>query len=625
MCGIIAYLGRRDGTNFVLEGIKILRNRGYDSMGCCSISPGQKGFVVTKYAQRNGEDCYQLLEKNFDVHRGQTCMVAHTRWATTGVVNDVNSHPHLDTLTPDGISIVHNGIINNYQQLKEFLIQQGVEFRSETDTEVIVNLISYYYQQKSNMMDAIKLTLQELDGTWALIIMNRQEPDNLYVCKKGSPILVGYSEDMCIISSEISGFSNHLKNYHVIPDNHILKVNLSTTDHKIRFFRDEKLTELSTHTLIHQTLHETTPTPYPHWTLKEIMEQANAAFRATNQGGRIKNRSRVNLGGLKEHVETLVKIKHLIILASGTSLHAGMVGLKYFQTLSGFTTIRAIDASEFTLLDLPDRNVGVLMLSQSGETRDLVHCLEIIRENRPEVTIFSIVNVVESIIAREADCGIYLNAGREVGVASTKSFTNQLVVLILLAVWFSQNRNKNHNLRSKIISSLRNLQDLITDTLNQIQTPCNQIIDRLAKHQHLFVLGRDKGYPIALEGALKIKEISYIHAEAYPGGGLKHGPLALISQGTPVIVVRIGDSELKEKLDIAAEETKSRGAYLVSISNQLCANRGIYDSEILIADDQHLSPLLAVIPLQYLAYLLSLKLGQNPDYPRNLAKCVTVD
>lgn len=628
MCGIIAYLGKLVGGNYILEGINILRNRGYDSIGCCSLDKDGK-IMVTKYASRGNKNSYELFEENFEIHQQSKCLVAHTRWATTGVVSDANSHPHLDTIGPDEIALVHNGIISNYQKLREFLMKEGIKFRSETDTEVIVNLLGYYYSknEKKNMMDAIKLTLKELEGTWALIIINKMEPNTLYVCKNGSPIVVGYSDDMCIVSSESSGFSNYLRNYHVVPDHHILKIEMvkdEKGEEKIRFYKDDKMTELSTNTLIQQNLHALTPDPYPHWTLKEIMEQPESAFRAMNQGGRIWSKSRVKLGGLNDHTDELLSIKHLTIIASGTSYHAGLLGQKFFQLISGFDTIRVIEASEFTLADIAMKDSGILMLSQSGETRDVIRCMEIIRENRPGVIIFSIVNVVESLIAREADCGIYLNAGREVGVASTKSFTNQLVVLQLLALWFAQNRDINRNIRTKIIKSLHNMKELIKETLDQIIIPCQNVIEYISKYEHLFILGRDKGYPVAMEGALKIKEISYIHAEAYPGGGLKHGPLALISQGTPIIIIRIGDSDVISKMDIAAEETKSRGAYLISISTTKCQNHEIYNHEIIIANDIYLTPLLATLPMQYIAYLLAVKKGNNPDYPRNLAKCVTV-
>ena len=626
MCGICAYLGATPGDSRVLEGIQMLRNRGYDSMGTCSISQEDPKLTITKFANTKGKDSFELLSENFAPHKGRTCLMAHCRWATTGKVTDANSHPHPDTITPGRLAVVHNGIISNYAQLRDFLKSKEVKFNSETDTEVIINLIAYYLKsnQELTLMDAIKMTLKELEGTWALIIMDSHDPNSLYVCKKGSPILIGYDDDACIISSELSAFSNYLRSYHVVPDNQIIKCHYNHSTRKIEFYHDDQLTTLSTRTVIHSTLHRTTPDPYPHWTLREIMEQPEAAFRALNQGGRLLNQSEVKLGGLKDRQTELLAIRHLSIIASGTSFHAGYLGQKLLQSWSGFDTVRTIDASEFTLTDLAPKDTGVFLLSQSGETRDVVRCMELIRNNRPDVPIFSTVNVVESLIARESDCGIYLNAGREVGVASTKSFTNQVIVMHLIAIWFAQNRKLYPTIRQRLVQSLHNIKDLIQATLILSAPICDKVVDQISKHQHLFILGHDKGHAAALEGALKIKEISYIHAEAYPGGSLKHGPLALISPGTPVILLRCGDTEHISHMDIAAEETKSRGATTISIGSTECPNRETYDYHIPIAKDLYLESLLSVIPMQYLAYRLAVTLGHSVDSPRNLAKVVTV-
>jgi glucosamine--fructose-6-phosphate aminotransferase (isomerizing) len=474
-------------------------------------------------------------------------------------------------------------------------------------------------------MDAIKMALNELEGTWALIIMDTCDPNSLYICKKGSPILIGYDQEMCIVSSELSAFSNYLRNYHIVPDNQIIRAHYNPSTQKIEFYHDDALTTLSTHTVIHSTLHRTSPYPYPHWTLREIMEQPEAAFLALNQGGRIVNHQEVKLGGFKDRMAELIGIKHLAIVASGTSFHAGYYGQKLLASWGGFETVVALDASEFTLADLPaTEQAGVLVLSQSGETRDVIHAMEMIRKNRPGVPIFSIVNVVESLIAREADCGIYLNAGREVGVASTKSFTNQVIVLHLVTIWFAQNRNLYPTVRQRVIQSLHNIKDLIQATLILSAPICDQITDQLTPYPNLFILGRDRGYPIAMEGALKIKEISYIHAEAYPCGSLKHGPLALIAPGTPVILIRSGNTDAISHIDIAAGEVKSRGGLTISIGSSVCLNKDVYDYHIPIAKDMFLESLLSVIPLQYLAYRLAVKLGHPVDSPRNLAKVVTV-
>tara|TARA_R100001163_G_C5068494_1_gene208941 strand:+ start:10162 stop:12081 length:1920 start_codon:yes stop_codon:yes gene_type:complete len=638
MCGICGYLGHNTGAQYVLEGIQMLRNRGYDSMGCSSIQKNAKkdaekiSICTKKYATKQ-KDSFELLSETFNSHENSNCLMAHCRWATTGKVTDENSHPHLDTIFPNRLAVVHNGIISNYSTLKEFLLSKDVKFNSETDTEVIINLIAYYLKNGSNeksnenksltLMDAIKLTLNDLEGTWALMIMDKEDPDSLFVCKKGSPILIGYDDTMCIIASEMIAFTNYLKNYHVVPDNQIIRAHYNKSAKKIEFYHDDQLTTLSTQTIIHSTLHRTTPDPYPHWTLREINEQPEAAWRALNQGGRIFNKQEVKLGGLKDRQDELLAIKNLFIIASGTSYHAGFIGEKLMKTWGGFQTIQTIDASEFTMLDLAPNDSGVLVLSQSGETHDVIRCMELIRKNRPEVPIFSIVNVVESLIAREADCGIYLNAGREVAVASTKSFTNQVIVLYLTTVWFAQNRNLYPTIRQRLIQSLHNIKDLIQATIILSAPIVDQVSDKLLDHKHLFILGREKGHAAAMEGALKIKEISYIHAEAYPAGSLKHGPLALIEEGTPVIIVRTGDTDLISHMDIAAEETKSRGATTISIGSTKSPSN-VYDFHIPIAKDLYFETLLSVIPMQYLGYCIAVKLGHSVDSPKNLAKVVTV-
>lgn len=588
MCGICAYLGNKNGSEYVLDGIQMLRNRGYDSMGCVSIENGD--FNLTKYSNHPIDSCKRLQE-NFHLHNNSKILMAHCRWATTGKPTDENSHPHLDTVFPNRLAIVHNGIINNYIKLKEFLISKDIKFNSYTDTEVIVNLIAYFLKHNT-IEDSIKMAIEELDGTWAIILIDKLNPNSMYLSKKGSPLLIGYDDDMCIVSSEISGFSNYLKKYHIVEEEQLVKIQMKST---LDFFIDNNLTKLSSKKILHNMITSTTPDPYPHWTIKEIMEQSDSVYRALNMGGRLLNKNSVLLGGLDSHKNELLGIKNLTIIASGTSYYAGSYGLQLFQQISGFNTVTIIDASEFNLNTLAQDSPGVLVLSQSGETRDVVNCIELIRKYRQEVLIFSIVNVVDSLIARESDCGIYLNAGREVGVASTKSFTSQIIVLYLISIWFAQNRNINSLIRQKWVSYLSDIQHQVKIILNSLEQ-YNNYIDILKDCDKLFILGSGLGYSIALEGALKIKEISYIHAEAYPGGGLKHGPLALIEDGTPVIV--IGDH-----LNVAIDEVKSRGAYVINIKEK---------------------EFLSVIPLQYIAYKLSVKLGYPVDTPRNLAKVVTV-
>lgn len=685
MCGILAYLGIKPGPQYVLKGIKILRNRGYDSVGCCSIQDG--GSITTKYANSPNQDSFTKFEETFESnHNNSNLLMAHCRWATCGQVTEKNSHPHSDSQSGK-IHIVHNGIITNHEEIRIFLRDQNpsVIFESETDTETIINLISYYHMKSNDSQDlipAIQHSLNQLEGTWGLVIINEEQPDTLYVCRKGSPILVGYSEEMCLVSSEISGFSNYLKNYLVIPDGEILKI---TLEKKIKIHHEHL--KIKPQTLNETQIHPLSPDPFSHWTLKEIYDQPNSAKRALNFGGRLQSPTEVHLGGLQEHKGMLSQIDHLTILASGTSYHAGLVGQKYFQELGCFQTVQVLDAGEFSLEDLqtPTKITGILLISQSGETRDIIRCLEEIRQNSTtaDLPIFSAVNVVGSLIAREADCGVYLNCGREVGVASTKSFLSQCLVMVLIGIWFTQNRrpikklvkrksknkksklkkpsksnitkkkktelilpskntsptNKRH-LRQKLIQELHQVHIQIEDTLEQMRDPIEvsalHILESIRNPPEssitlpatsIFILGHQKTLPIAKEGALKIKEVSYLHAEAYSSAGLKHGPLALIENQTPVIVIRPHHPQQASKVDTSAEEVKARGAYLIAISPNKCPKPNLYDQEILLPQptSASLSPILSVIPLQYLAYLLSIKQGYNVDYPKNLAKCVTTD
>jgi len=642
MCGILAYLGIQPGSKYVLEGIKILRNRGYDSVGCCSIHANQVCATVTKYANTAEQDSFGRFEASYEAHHGGSRMLmAHCRWATCGKVSDENSHPHGDTLG-QGLHLVHNGIITNHEAIREYLEREepGIEFRSETDTETIVNLLAHYQKgtnpnpnpNPKSLMASIKRVLSELEGTWGLVIMDERTPDQLYVCRQGSPILVGYSDEMCIVSSEVSGFSNYLKNYMVIPDGEVLKITLDER-RKLRIHHEHILPEdLQCEVLTDVKIHPLTPAPYPYWTLKEINDQPNSVRRALNFGGRLQSESEVHLGGLNQHEEELRMICHLVILASGTSYHAGLLGKKYMHELKCFETVQVLDAGEFVLDDIgtPVSKTGVLLISQSGETRDIVRSMTQVRKYYPGMVIFGAINVVGSLIAREVDCGVYLNCGREVGVAATKSYVSQCVVLMLISIWFSQHRGPQmQHQRQRMIEELHQGHLLIERTIQEMKTPIQKVSEHILKgkehHGSIFILGHHKTYPIACEGALKIKEVSYIHAEAYSSAGLKHGPLALVEDGTPVIVIRPHDPVSSSAADVSAEETKARGGYMIAISGQRCNKEGLYDQEVLIPESSVLYPILSVIPLQYLAYLLSIGQGYNVDYPKNLAKCVTTD
>jgi len=635
MCGIVAYIGNAPGFDISLEGIKILQNRGYDSCGVASLSSDKSCINISKFASKGALSGVDLIEEKGDLHRESHLLTFHTRWATSGSICDKNAHPHQDN--QKRISVVHNGIIENYQNLKDFLLQKDYFFTSETDTEVIAVLIGYYLDQGNQIDTALEYTLNRLEGTWGLVVLSLQTPDCLYLCKNGSPLIIGFEDNFALIASESSAVLNHVKKYFIMDDHQILNIGLQQSGIQIRTksqlvnldncqstqgeIEDYMINNNTQSPLISQS-----PDPYPHWMLKEIWEQPASIMRTLNNGGRLLDDKQVHLGGLESGKDELLKIRHLLILGCGTSYHAGLLGAKYFKLLHSVHSVQVIDASEFSLKDIPRpfNEVGILVLSQSGETKDVHRAMEIAEQE--EIFIFSIVNVVGSLIAREASCGIYLNAGREVAVASTKSFTSQVVALSLVAIWFAQRNESSLHKRRDLISGLRHLSFDFEHTLKIIEPQCTLIIPELIDYHSMFILGRDLGEPIAYEGALKIKEVSYIHAEGYSGGSLKHGPFALIETGTPIIVLMF-DDEYSGKMEIAADEVTTRGAHVILITNKKpeSLNHKLYRHIIYLPENKYLGPLLAVAVLQYLSYLLAIELEHNPDYPRNLAKVVTVD
>lgn len=609
MCGIIAFLSQNQkAIDYLLNGLIILQNRGYDSAGICTLNNDNK-LINTKFASTNTSSSISLLQKNIDFHNNNTIGIAHTRWATHGPKTDNNAHPHIDY--NNRLSLVHNGIIENYKELRQKLMGYGYIFKSDTDTEVIVNLISYYLDNNP-ILDAINLAINELHGTWGIAILYRDDPEHLYICKKGSPLLVAYGDDFTIVASESSAFSQYTNQYIILQDNEIIKLGtkMDTLDYEFKMVEDIEEIKL-------------TPDPYSHWMLKEISEQNNTSFRAMNMGGRIYNDYDVRLGGLLNHRDELLKINNLIIIASGTSYHSGLLGVKYFRSLKCFNNVNIIDAGEFSQNDIPSNNTGILVISQSGETKD-VHCALELAKVR-DIIVIGIVNVVGSLISRESDCGIYLNAGREVAVASTKAFTSQVVVLMLVALWFSQYKNlDSKHKRFQIISELRNLSLKFKTLINELPSIIdNRVIDFLKDKEHMFILGRGNAYPIACEGSLKIKEISYIHAEGYAGGALKHGPFALIEEGVPIVLI-ILDDEYRDKMQSACEEVKARGAYTIVITDIKNYNKDDCNYLIKIPNNGYMTSLLSIVPLQYLSYRLALAKGHNPDFPRNLSKTISV-
>lgn len=594
MCGIIAYLSQQntDVYSIIYKGLVMLQNRGYDSAGICIIKDGR--LENSKFASNDSQTALQKLVGGCN---GETNIgIGHTRWATHGGKTDANAHPHVDN--SGRFALVHNGIIENYSTLKTFLVEQGVHFSSETDSEVIVNLIAYYYVD--NVSKAIEKALARLEGTWALVILCRETPATLYLCKHGSPLVVGFNEHEIMVASEVACFTRQISEY-VIVEGMVAINDIGCVSH------------YPIHS-INVSEFASSPSPYAHWMLKEIFEQPQSITRSLNNGGRIKSDLEVHLGGLERIKDTI--IRNLVIIASGTSLYAGMYGAFWLKKIGVFNTVTVFDASEFSLDDLPSDAPGVIVLSQSGETKDVHRALEMIIN----VPLIGIVNVVDSLIARTVHCGVYLNAGRENAVASTKSFTSQCTVLLLMVAWFVQHKKEHGTIQSEIIHSLSELAHITTNIITKHQSECAKVAQLLAPHSSCYILGRQSLYPIALEYALKLKEVGGIHAEGYCGGALKHGPFALINNKTHVLILDDGHPRTSATI----EEITSRQGRVILISNTKIPCTHVY-YHIQLEIPHSINNFIYIIIGQLIAYHLALTKGMNPDYPINLAKVVTVD
>lgn len=608
MCGIIGYLGNEIFIPFVLSGLKLLQNRGYDSVGISCIQNGE--LCTKKYASNFTFDSLEKLEESVsNCAIESNCGIGHTRWATHGGKTDVNAHPHHDN--KNRIALVHNGIIENFDEIKDRLLEKGYFFKSQTDTEIIAVLIGYHLDNNETIQKAIQNSLKELSGTWALVIIHNDYPNKIWITRNGSPLLLGMEDEYIMVASEQIAFHNYIKKYIVI-DNHDL-IEVTKENDKITYSKNVHRYTIKEKTNVQIELK---PNGYTHWLLKEILEQPESILRAINNGGRIENNTCVKLGGLDTCKSRLMEINHLIILGCGTSYHAGLWSLDIFKNLDIFHTVVVYDGAEFNVKDIPKiGNSGVVLLSQSGETKDLHRCIQIAKDY--DLITIGIVNVIDSMIARESDCGVYLNAGREVAVASTKSFTNQCLVLAMVAIWFSQNKGTYIEKRKKMINDIRNLsfqvQDLCTN-LEQIKEIARQIKDKTS----LFLLGKGKEEAIAKEGALKLKEVAYLHAEGYSSSALKHGPFALIEHGLPVILIDV-EEENRDKNKNTFQEISARNAFVIKITDNKC------NDLLIVEKNSTFSGILANIYVQLLSYFIALEKGYNPDFPRNLAKVVTVE
>lgn len=626
MCGIVGIL-QPNVLEYLLNGIKQLQNRGYDSAGISYLYNDK--IHTIKYASTEEKNAILKLEQNlkeieYSENDKIVAGIAHTRWATHGGKTDENSHPHVSY--DNMFTLVHNGIIENYDVLKKQCIEQGATFQSQTDSEVIANLlaISYHKQQEKDVCLALKEVCEQLEGTWALVIMCKDFPNQLFCTRHGSPLLIGKQSNIAYVVSEQSAFNNQIKDYFVLDNHDICHLYYTKDGSNNQIIKCNTQHQYQTKTLTQQNT-SFTPEPYSHFMEKEIMEQVDSSLRAISLGGRVLSNDCVKLGGLEMHEKELIDLDHLILLGCGTSYHAGLLGVEYFKELSEFNSVQIFDGADFDIKDVPKTGItGLILLSQSGETKDLHRCIQIARQNN--LFLIGVVNVVDSLIAREVDCGVYLNAGREVGVASTKSFTSQVIILSLMAIWFAQKRNVNSNKRRQYIRDLRNLHVNIENILQKYYQNMDEYISFFHDFPNCFLLGKGRGHAIALEAALKIKEIAYIHAEGYSASSLKHGPLALLEKNFPVILIHT-HSEHDAKMQNVYNEIKSRNAKIMYISYEEHANF-LDNNDMFISLNSGFNifnDLLAIIPLQLLSYYCCLHYKYNPDMPRNLAKVVTVE
>jgi glucosamine--fructose-6-phosphate aminotransferase (isomerizing) len=620
MCGIfgIISINKINIYKYILDGLIQLQNRGYDSSGIGiinNINSNNHVFEIIKKATNNNMNSIEYLSNynNINNINNNYVGIGHNRWATHGGKTDYNSHPHISN--DKKILLVHNGIIENYIELKKMLLDNNYTFYSDTDTEVIVNLISFFYKN-NNIIHSINETIKLLRGTYGLIILSIDNPDNIYCIRQGSPILIGYNDDVAIITSEQSGFCKLVNNYIVIDNNDLCVISNINNTININTNSEYKLKDIKLGN------YELSPYPYKHWTLKEIFEQPYSINSSLNFGGRIKNDYEVKLGGVENYTELLIDIEHIIFLGCGTSYHAGLYATSIFKNICDFTTVSAFDGGDFTENDIPKKGkTAFILISQSGETKDLHRIIKIANDNN--IITIGIINVVDSLIAREVLCGIYCNSGKETAVASTKAFTSMIICMSLLAVWFAQKKNINLLKRKQIINDLRNLSDQFTKCIRYCDDKLKNITFN-TDDNNMFILGKGTDEYISYEGALKIKEIAYIHAEGYSASSLKHGPFALLDENMNVILLDCADYH--DKIRNCYEEVKSRYAKILLISNNEKIN---HENKIMIPYDKTFGSLLAVIPLQLIAYYSSINNTKypniNPDLPKNLAKVVTVE
>ena len=611
MCGIVAYKGHKDCHSILLNGLKRLEYRGYDSAGIASINSHNK-LVVTK---RKGK--VSRLESALSKSETYNLGIAHTRWATHGKPNQLNAHPHLDQSKK--IALVHNGIIENYDPIKKFLLSKKIKFKSETDTEVLVQLIGYFYNNgKMNFEQSVRAALQRVNGAYGIVILNTDYPDMMIAARKGSPLVLGIKENEFFIASDISPIVKHTKDIIYLNDSEMAVINKKSF--KIKSVDKDILLPKNIEKIDFK-IDDYDKGTYKYFMHKEIHEQINTIPNTIN--GRIKNES-VLLQGLSDHWNIIESAEKIYITACGTSWHAGLIGKNFIERFANIP-VHVEYASEFrynhTLID--DKTV-VIAISQSGETADTLAAIR--KANKNGALTIGICNIAGSSVSRETECGIYTRCGHEVGVASTKAFTSQIVVLYLLALKLAESRKTISKASLKRHLDYKKSVNKIKSIFKQ-ENDIKKIATKYKKANDFLYLGRGLNFPVALEGALKLKEISYIHAEGYPAAEMKHGPIALIDKDMPSVFIAPKDKTY-EKIISNIQEIKSRKGKIIVITdskNDKVLKELANDLIVVPKTNHYAFVILASIVLQLLAYHIALGKKLNVDQPRNLAKSVSVE
>lgn len=604
MCGITAFCGREEALPFLLQGLEKLEYRGYDSAGITLINNDLLTIKV-KGRLQNLKD--QLDQNTPSGHVG----IGHTRWATHGVPSNLNSHPH--TNNDNTISIVHNGIIENYRELKDFLISKGYQFNSETDSEVIVHLLDYYYQD--SVFESLKKVIKDIDGSYALCIVSTLEPENIYITKKDSPIVIGKTKNACFAASDIPAILDYTKDVYFLEDYEIAKL----TSSEITFYNEEYNIINKQSVNIPYSQEAAKKGGYDTFMLKEIYEQPNVLKETLR--GRISNNNEVLLEELDDLKDKFKTFNKVYFVACGTAYHASLLGASVLEKLTGLITFCQV-ASEFRYNDpIIDEKTLTIFVSQSGETADTLAALRLAKQKG--ATTIAIANVLGSTISRDADNTIYTCAGPEIAVASTKAYTTQLATLLLFCIYVAQELNIRSREFEQITHELIAIPDYISQLLKN-----HKIFENYANYfkdaRDAFFIGRGLDYASVLEGALKLKEVSYIHADAYIAGELKHGPIALIEDGSVIIAVAT-QPHIAAKTISNIQETIARGAKVIlfTLDSEIITN--VSETFIMPNVSPILQPILIAIPLQLIAYYSAKLKGCDVDKPRNLAKSVTVE